>query len=162
MPEPFDPTAEPRSFALRVDREVGTDEDHPPRPPGPETAASPMSRHAAEWGLASLLTGGFLLLVTAVIVVFNLEFWNTGDHVVSIAASWAMKLVVVGAVIAALVLIAVGAASLAIGIRALQSAARRRQPAGLAVAGTMVSAAALLLWTLTAIGGLMVILTFTG
>ena len=162
MPEPFDPKAEPRSFALRVDRDSGGDEDQPAQPPGPEPAASPMARHAGEWGLASLLTGGFLLLFAPIIVIFNLFFWNTGEHVVATAAGWAMKLVVVGAVIAALLVLALCAASLAIGVRALQSAVRRRQPAGLAVAGTMLSAAALILWTLTAIGGLMVILTFTG
>jgi hypothetical protein len=160
MPDPFDPQREPRSYALRVEREI--DEDHPPRSAGPEAPASPMSRHAAEWGLASLLTGGFLLLCTAIIVVFNLLFWNTGEHAVMTAARWATQLVVVGAVITALVLMGLGAASVAMGVRALQSAARRRQPAGLAAAGTMVSAAALVLWTLTAIGGIMVILTFAG
>lgn len=115
MPEPFDPKIEPRSFGLRLDHEG--DEDHPPRPAGHEPAASPMSRHAAEWGLASLLTGGFLLLCTAIIVLFNLLFWDTGEHAVMTAAAWAQKLVIVGAVVTALVLMAVGAASLAMGIR---------------------------------------------
>ncbi len=157
MAEPLDPSGEPRAYALRVDRRE--DEDHP-RAPGPEPAASPMSRHAAEWGLASLLTGGAMLLLTSVVMVFALIFWINGREIVGTAADWANKLTLVGAVIAALVLIALTGASLAVGIRALQSASQRRQPAGLALAGTMVSAVALLLFTLMAIGTLMVILTF--
>ena len=158
MAEPFDPPGEPRAYALRVDRGAG-DEDHP-RPPGPEPAGSAMSRHAAEWGLASLLTGGGVLLATPTVMVFAVIFWINGREIVGTAADWANKLVVVGAVVAALVLIALAGFSLAIGIRALQSAAQRRQPAGLPLAGTMVSAVALLLFTLMAFGTRMVFLTF--
>jgi hypothetical protein len=165
MVDSFDPPPgrpEPRPFALSSERRSAADEpaDQPYLTAAP--TASSMSRHAAEWGLASLLMGGFILIITSVVLVFALQFWVTGGSGVERAADWAAKLTIVGAVIAALILIGLSAASLAIGIRALQSAAQRRQPAGLALAGTLVSAVALVLFTLMAIGTIMVILTFTG
>jgi hypothetical protein len=159
MSSPFDPKPERPPFGLRVDREGRIDEDHP-RPPSPEPAASPMSRHAAEWGLASLLGGGIVLLCIPVFSVFDLLYWVLGRQVVSTAKDWAMGLVYIGAVGASILAISLAAASLAIGIRALVSASRRQQPAGLALAGTLMSAAALLVTTCMAVGSLMIILTF--
>jgi hypothetical protein len=160
MPDPFDRAAErapsPRPFSLSAERGVGAGPADRPLELA-ETAAGPMSRHAAEWGLAALLGGGFLMVTAAVVLLFNLTFWNAGSNVVSTAD---MRLAFAGGVIGVLALLGLCMASLTIGARALQSAMTRRQPAGLALAGTMISAGALVLWIITGADLLMILLTF--
>ena len=160
MPDPFDPKPEPpSSFKVRAGGQGGSDGDHPHRT-DPEPVASPMSRHAADWGLASLLCGGIMLLCLPPFVVFDLLFWLHGREAVDKASAAAMSLVYLGMYIGAIVLIGLSLGSLTIGIRALVSASRHRQPAGLALAGTAISAAALVTTIVFSIGTILIILSF--
>jgi hypothetical protein len=107
-----------------------------------------LSRHAAEWGLASLLTGGVLLLMAPVTLIFNFLFWVSGSRVL---APSDMRLAFQGAMIALVVLLGLVLASLSCGVIGLYSAVTRRQPAGLAAAGILVNVAALVLWLIVGI-----------
>jgi hypothetical protein len=160
MPDPFDRPAErtpsPRPFSLSAERGVGVGPADRPFDVA-EAASGPLSRHAVEWGLAALLGGGFLMVTAAVVLLFNLTFWNAGSNVISTAD---MRLAFAGGVIGVLALLGLCMASLTIGARAIQSALTRRQPAGLAVAGTMISAGALVLWIITGADLLMILFTF--
>jgi hypothetical protein len=159
MSDPFDPKPDVPSYGVRVARQGGFDGEHEP-PSGPEPTAAGMSRHASEWGLASLLCAGFVLVCLPAFAVFDLLYWLNGRQVVATASGWAMGIVYVGATIGAVVAVGLCVVSLAFGIRALLSASRHRQPRALAVAGTVVSAAALVVTTFLAVGSLMIILSF--
>jgi len=65
-----------------------------------------------------------------------------------------------GMYVGAIVVIGLSLVCLIIGIRALLSASRHRQPAGLALAGTANSAAALVTTILMAVGTILIILSF--
>jgi hypothetical protein len=110
MSESFDRKPGPRHSGLRAGRLGGSDGDHPHRtdPEPVASAASPMSRHTAEWVLASLLGAGIMLMCMAPLVVLDLLFW---------------------------------------------------QPAGLAFAGTAISAAALVTTILMSVGTILIILS---
>jgi hypothetical protein len=118
-----------------------------------------MSRHAADW-LASLLCGGIMLMCMPPLVVFDLLFWLHGQQAVGTAAAAAMAIVYLSMYVGAIVVIGLSLVSLIIGIRALLSASRHRQPAGLALAGTAISAAALVTTMLMSVSTILIILNF--
>ena len=163
MADPFDPPADrppaPRTFAVhsgrRDESEGGKPVDRPFESAEPVTG--PMSRHAAEWGLAALLTGGVLTIIAPVVLVFNLIFWNSGGSNLSTSD---LRLALVGGVIGVLTVIGLCMVSLTMGARAIQSALTRRQPAGLALAGSLVSATALILWIITGTDMMMILISF--
>jgi hypothetical protein len=159
MSEPFDPDPGPLSFGLRAGWQGEGDGEHSHRTES-EPVVSPMSRHAAEWGLASLLCGGIMLMCMPPLVVFDLLFWLHGREVVGTAAAAAMAIVYLGMYVSAIVVIGLSLVGLVIGIRALLSASRHRQPAGLALAGTVISAAALVTTILMSVGTILIILSF--
>jgi len=159
MADPFDPRAgqaAPRPFAVSVERGGVAPPDRP-YPPAEAPAADSMSRHAAEWGLASLLGGAALMICAAVILVFNVILWNAGPGVLARADS---HLALAAALVGVPGLLGLCAASLYIGARAIQSATTRRQPAGLALAGVLISGGALMLWIITGADLLMILFTF--
>jgi hypothetical protein len=160
MANPFDPRAgqaeAPRPFAVGLERGAVAPIDQPYRPAEAPSAA-PMSRHAAEWGLASLLGGGFLMVTAAVILVLNLIFWNAGPTVLSPAD---MRLALAAALVGVPAMLGLCIASLIVGVRAVQSAATRAQPAGLALVGALISAGALMLWTFAGADLLMILFSF--
>src|SRR5262249_33906892 len=96
MPERPDHIPEPPSFALRVGQQGGLYGDHP-QPSGPDSAASPLNRRAAEWGLASLLIACLVLASHPVFAVFDLLYWVLGPRILETANSTAVGLVRVGA-----------------------------------------------------------------
>jgi len=156
MSNPFDPKSHSPGFGLRVDRESRIDEDHP-HPIGPEPAAAPMSRHAAEWGLASLLAGAALMMTGAVVLVFNLIFWNAGPNVLDQSD---MHLALVAALVGVPGMVGLCIASVTFGGRAIHSAATRRQPAGLALTGVLISGGALFLWLVVGADLLAILFSF--
>ena len=117
------------------------------------------SRYAAEWGLASLLMGGVLAIIAPVMLVFNLIFWLQGPRVLAPQDMWlAHKAAIVGVAFLALLCLA----SVGFGIKAWRAASATFQPAGLAVAGTLVSLLALGLWIITGADLIMILTTFAG
>lgn len=108
-------------------------------------------------GPGGILTGGVLTIIAPVVLLFNLLLWNgqasnlsTGD----------LRLALVGGVIGVLSVVGLCMVSLTIGGRAIQSALTRRQPAGLALAGSLVSAVALILWLITGTDLMMILISF--
>jgi hypothetical protein len=111
--------------------------------PFDDAKANPsLTRHAAEWGFASLLFGGILAVLAVLVLQINLHLflgpaaWGASDlralHNVTIAGS-----VVLGVMCAA---------SLAFAIRSLVLASKLGQPSALGWAGLALSILALLLW----------------
>jgi hypothetical protein len=162
MADSFDPHAErapgPRAFAVHSGRlgvnDGGKAMDRSFDPL--DAAAGPMSRHAAEWGLAALLTGGVLTIIAPVMLLFNLLLWNGQGSNLSTSD---LRLALVGGVIGVLSVVGLCIVSLTIGGRAIQSALTRRQPAGLALAGSLVSAVALILWIITGADLMMILIS---
>jgi hypothetical protein len=163
MADPFDPHAErqpgPRAFAVHSGRLAEGDGGKPlDRSFDPlDAATGPMSRHAAEWGLAALLTGGVLTIIAPVVLLFNLLLWNGQASNLSTSD---LRLALVGGVIGVLSVVGLCMVSMTIGARAIQSALTRRQPAGLALAGSLVSAVALILWLITGTDLMMILISF--
>jgi hypothetical protein len=117
------------------------------------------SRYAAEWGLAALLMGGVLAIIAPVTLIFNLMFWLQGRRVIAPQdMALAHKAGIVGVGFIAVLCLA----SLAFGIKAWRAASATFQPAGLAVAGTLVSLLALVLWIITGADLIMILTTFAG
>src|SRR5207244_2414869 len=82
------------------------------------------SRHAAEWGLASLLMGGVLTIIAPITMVFNLNFWVRGRQVL---ARQDMELAFYAAILGVAVVLLLCFLSLLFGIKALRSARRHYQ-----------------------------------
>jgi len=78
-----------------------------------------MSRHAAEWGLAALLTGGVLTIIAPVVLVFNVILWNAQGSNLSTAD---VRLGLVGGIVGVLSVVGLCMVSLTMGARAVQSA----------------------------------------
>ncbi len=119
---------------------------------------SAVSRHAAEWGLASLLMGGFLSVLALITLIFNLIFWLAGARVIALQD---MRLAYTGAIAGLTLIVLLCLLSLFFGIKAWRSARMNYQPAGLAVAGTLLSVLALLLWMITGTDLIYIFETFT-
>jgi|GEM_PF-5883002 len=102
-------------------------------------------RAAAEWGLASLLLGGVLVLTAMLMLHINLHMYHNPR------AWWPNDVrplrYVVG--VGSLALAGLTSASLAFGIRAILLAHRLRQPSALAWAGAMIALFAGFLWVVT-------------
>ena len=119
---------------------------------------SAVTRHAAEWGLASLLMGGILAILAPIVLIFNLIFWLNGPRVIAPPdMHLAYKAVIAGLALIALLCLL----SLIFGIKAWRSARINYQPAGLGVAGTLISLLALLLWVIVGGDLIMIFETFT-
>jgi hypothetical protein len=107
----------------------------------------PLSGHAAEWGLASLITGAVLFLAAPITLLLAVQVWRFADQTPKVVHlhAWLARVGVV-------VVLLLAVASVTFGAVGIRSATRCRQPAGLSVAGLLLSLAAFALWTITAIG----------
>ncbi len=119
---------------------------------------SAVTRHAAEWGLASLLMGGILTILAPIVLIFNLIFWLHGSQVI---APPQMRLAYKGVIAALALIVLLCLLSLIFGIKAWRSARTNYQPAGLGVAGTLISLLALLLWIIVGTDLIFIFETFT-
>jgi hypothetical protein len=151
MADEFDPNTR-HPFAVRGIQPAGA-HGQPAQPPGPE----PMNRHAAEWGLASLLFGGIVVMCMPPLVPFLLLYYLNGREVSATAPASAMAVMYLGVYVACILAIGSALISLLMGIRALFSASWNRQPVGLPLAGTLTSAAAVVVTIFMTIGALMII-----
>jgi hypothetical protein len=102
-------------------------------------------RQGFEWGLASAIMGGVFMLMASIQLIANMLLFqwigrSLGTSDVRIALAVAV-VGVPGIVCACLV-------SLLFGVRGLRRARRYDQPAGIAIAGILLSSAALFLWIL--------------
>jgi predicted RNA-binding Zn-ribbon protein involved in translation (DUF1610 family) len=101
------------------------------------------ARHAAEWGLASLLVAGVLILMFPLMLIVVIG----GDAVAwagDVQGSDIDQAIGVG-YLTGISLIGLGVLALFFGLMGLTAAAYRKQPFGLSVAGTLVSLGALFL-----------------
>jgi hypothetical protein len=107
--------------------------------PGPRPVST---AHSGHWGLAALFIGGVVLLMVPLLLLpFFLGTalaWNNPDFDDS-----AMSLAAIGSTVLVSCLIGMSILAMACGILGLTSALFRSQPAGLPVAGTILSAASL-------------------
>src|SRR5262245_34080678 len=113
-----------------------------PSPPG-GGADGPMARHAAEWGLASLLCGGVRALAALAGLVLAFLIADIGRRVMSRPEVLAAT---TGTAVAVALIGLVALASIAAALKSLLSARSRGQPAGLGLMGLLVSLLALGLW----------------
>jgi hypothetical protein len=127
--------------------QVTFEKDHPldytSGPPVESGTPRPASTaHSGHWGLAALFIGGVVLLMVPLLLLpFFLGTalaWNNPDFDDS-----AMSLAATGSTVLVSCLIGVSVLALACGILGLTSALFRGQPAGLPVAGTLLSGAGL-------------------
>jgi hypothetical protein len=118
--------------------------------PPAAAAPTPANRHAAEWGLASLLLAGFSAVVAVLTVLFGTLY---DAHLNQIGPRGAgLMATIVFSVLITLMFWALSVASVLFGLVALRSSGRDGQPAGLPLAGLLLSAVVLLLWTAVAVG----------
>ncbi len=106
---------------------------------------SKRDRAAAEWGLASLLMGGVLVMTAMLMLHINLHMYHNPR------AWWpddVRSLRYVG-IVGSFELAGLTGASLTFGIRGVLLANRLRQPSALAYAGVLISTFALFLWIIT-------------
>lgn len=102
-------------------------------------------RAAAEWGLASLLMGGVLVLTAMLMLHLNLHMYHNPR------AWWpndvrALRYVVL---VGSVALVGLTGASVAFGVRGVLLAHRRRHPSALAWAGVQIAIFAGFLWIVT-------------
>ena len=103
------------------------------------------ARHAAEWGLASLLMGGMLSVLSLLTFLINISLWGYSRAGISLSPG-EVQAVFIGAIFGAVIVPAICLAGIVFAIRSLASAFRREQPSALGWAGLLMSILALLLW----------------
>jgi hypothetical protein len=123
------------------------------------TASSPATGHGAQWGLASLWLGGLVLLLAPLTLIVNILMAALGPQGLHMAQP-ETRLASYGLLVAVGLVLLLGLAGLAFGIIALSSARGRGQPAGLPLAGILVSLVALLVFLFTAIDTVFVLAWF--
>ncbi len=101
---------------------------------------------SAQWGLASLLTGGTLLITSAITLVFNVLFLSQALHM-RLAMAW----IIAGTILALAGVVGLSVASVVFGILGWRTAFVERQPPALPLAGTLMSLVALLAWLIVGI-----------
>ena len=100
------------------------------------------TRHAAEWGFASMFLAGILAILAVLTLqlcaalFFGPPMWARSD----------LQGIFFASIGAAILVVAMNVASAAFGVMSLMSALRQRQPCALGVAGLMLSVFALLIW----------------
>ena len=111
----------------------------------PRIVNQSQSRHAAEWGLAALLMGGILAIMSLLMLMVNvLLYMGALDR--PFLGSGEVRAVFIGAIFGAVILAGLCGTSIAFGIRSIVSAYRREQPCALGWAGLLISILAMLLW----------------
>jgi hypothetical protein len=94
----------------------------------------------AQWGLASLIIGGVLLLDAPITLVFNALLWRSGPSGLPIVPAFA------GAVLGLLVIFGLAAFGIGLGVIGWRMAPNGRRPSPLARAGVATNIAATVLW----------------
>jgi hypothetical protein len=137
-----------------TDRPQGTPTD----PTASTTAGAVLpSRLAAEWGLASLMMSAVLFLAAPITLVFNFLFYQAGPEYLSTSD---IRLAFPAGILAVLVMWAVCVVSALFGVKGIVAAFGQRQPAGLPLAGVVLSGAALVLWLIVGIDLAAILWTF--
>ncbi len=115
--------------------------------------------HAAQWGLASVLTGGLVLLMAPLTLVITILLAAFGpgrmgmDPPQITLATW-------GLLIGLVVVLLLGLAALLFGVAGILSARARGQPMALGLAGLLVSVAGLVLFLFAAFDSVFVLVWF--
>jgi hypothetical protein len=109
---------------------------------------------AVQWGLASILIGCTLLVTASVVLVFNVLLFHGGP------AGIPTGLALAGGLIAALVVSALGLASLLFGVRGWQEAYASSSSPGLSIAGVGASVVGLVAWMIVAIDLIAILTSF--
>jgi hypothetical protein len=124
-----------------------------------QLATDTKDRHAAEWGLASLISASVLVVSAPIMLLFNVLYWTQGRQMQTPREmEWVHVGVFVGLGVVGLLCLA----SLLFSIMGLASAFSRKQPAGFAVAGLVFSVAAMLFWLVVGLDLLAIIGYFAG
>jgi hypothetical protein len=108
-----------------------------------------------QWGLASLVIGGVLLIDASITLVFNTLLWWSGP------AGLPMVPVVAGAVVGLLVVLGLAAFGIGLGLRGWIEAPIGRRPSPLARAGVATSVAAMILWLMVGIDLIVILNSFS-
>jgi len=108
----------------------------------------------AQWGLASLVIGSVIFLASPVLLAFNTLLAHGGRFGLPMGLVWTAS--IVGFV----TVLALAIASVAFGVRGWMMSRRMREPLALGVAGTLMSAAALVGWLIAGIDLIIVLATF--
>jgi hypothetical protein len=106
-----------------------------------------MARHAAEWGLASLLCSGILSLGATIILVLSAQLAMGARRTMD---KTGLMLTTIGAVVCILLVFVLIGLCVMASIKSLLSARSRNQPAAFGVMGLVASMLALALWLLSA------------
>ena len=101
------------------------------------------SRVGYEWGLASLLTGGMLMLMAPVMLIVNLMIWAAGRNFL---ARSDLEMAYVGALAGVAGVGLLCLAGVLIGVRGLFGALAHATPVALPLAGILAGLVALVLW----------------
>ena len=111
----------------------------------PDLVNQSQARHAAEWGLASLLMGGILSILSLLALLINIILYA---HALSgpFLGPGELTAVFIAAIFGAVIVPAICVTGIVFGIRSLASAFGRDQPGALGWAGLLMSLLALLLW----------------
>jgi hypothetical protein len=121
------------------------------RQPGEEgPPAAPPAGSSAQWGLASLLTGGFVLLVAPMIVLVNISMAFAGPSRLAMNRG-TITLATIGFLLGGCLILGLGGMGVTFGIVSLRRAGSRRESIALGLAGLTVSIVGLLVFLFAAI-----------
>jgi hypothetical protein len=114
-------------------------------------------RYADVWGLSSLLMSGFLVIPAPILIFMTSYLWVNFPR--AVPAPFARELFYV-AVVSMVAVVLVSFLALVVGLKAWRAAAYTGQPAGFAVAGTLMSVVATGIWIFVAVDLLMILGTY--
>jgi hypothetical protein len=104
----------------------------------PSTVMEPPDHRAAEWGLASVLLGGLLVVTAPIILIVNILMASIGPSALGMDPG-AIKLATIGFVIVGLLLLGLGGTGVAFGLASLSAARSGNQSIALGLTGLIVS-----------------------
>lgn len=130
-------------------------DDDEPSPPKRNVEVRETPRFGFEWGLASTIIGGVLLIAAPGALMFCLFFWGSGRGEMGLSYSDTRLANIAGIVVCAGALI-MSILGLMFGSRGLGRSRQAHQPAALPVCGLLLCFAAMIVWLIIGVDWIMI------
>ena len=111
-------------------------------------------RSGFEWGLASLLMGGFLALMAPIMLISNIQLFQGAASLLGPTELWLAN---AAAIVGTIGVLALCITSIVFGVRGMRRAQWFDMPMGIPLAGVLISIAAVFIWVIVGVDLIMIL-----